>query len=44
MQVAADFNAGIPAAEIANRYRNPMTGQNYSRTHIYWILKKVKQL
>lgn len=41
-QVVADYNAGIPAQEIAQRYRNPLTGKHYTRQHIYWILQKYK--
>ncbi|MFA5768331.1 MAG: hypothetical protein WC871_02185 [Bacteroidales bacterium] len=44
LQVAADYNAGMSAAQIADRYVNPKTGQPYTRQHIYWILRKVSNL
>lgn len=43
-QVAADYNAGISATDIAARYINPATGKQYTREHIYWILNKFKSL
>jgi hypothetical protein len=44
LQVAADYNAGMSAATIAQRYANPDTGKKYTREHIYWILRKVATL
>lgn len=41
LRVATDFNAGMPAKDIAKRYTNPKTGKTYTREHIYWILKKL---
>lgn len=39
-QVVEEYNNGVPAQTIANKYINPKTGKNYTRGHIYWILKK----
>lgn len=43
-QVTKEFNAGRTAQDIADSYINPATGQNYTRQHIYWILKKMRQI
>lgn len=44
LQVAADYNAGISAKEIAARYINPDTGRQYTREHIYLILRKFRAI
>jgi hypothetical protein len=43
-QVAKDYNSGKTAQQIADFYMNPKTGKNYTRSHIYWILNKAKDL
>lgn len=42
-KVVADYNAGMTAAEISRRYRNPRTGKFYTREHIYWILQQMRE-
>lgn len=41
LRIAADYNRGISAKDIAKRYTNPMTKKHYTREHIYWVLKKL---
>jgi hypothetical protein len=43
-QVVKEFNGGRSAQVIADSYVNPSTGKNYTRAHIYWILKKMREL
>lgn len=43
LQVAQEYNDGIPPEEIAEKHINPKTGKPYTREHIYWILKRVKE-
>jgi hypothetical protein len=42
-QVATDVNAGMTAKQIANRYKNPVTGKPYTREHIYWVIKQLNK-
>jgi hypothetical protein len=42
VKVATDYNAGMTAEKIASRYTNPRTGKNYTRQHVYLILRKIK--
>lgn len=44
LRIATDFNAKIPVDIIRERYLNPKTGKPYNRTHIYYILKQVKEM
>lgn len=44
VKIAADFNNGISASKIAPRYTNPETGKPYSRSHIYYILRKLREM
>jgi hypothetical protein len=39
-QIVREYNSGKSAQSIAEAYINPKTGKNYTRAHIYWILKK----
>lgn len=41
-QVWAEFNNGMTPLQIARKYINPVTGKNYNRSTIYWILSKFK--
>lgn len=41
-QVVKEYNGGKTAQSIANNYINPKTGKNYTRAHIFWILKVMK--
>lgn len=43
-QVVKEYNGGRSAQTIADNYVNPSTGKNYTRAHIYWILKKMSTL
>lgn len=43
LRVATDYNAGMTPKEIAERYTNPNTGKPYTREHIHWILKKLRE-
>lgn len=43
-QVVADYNSGMRAVDIADRYVNPNTGLNYTREHIYYILRRMRTL
>jgi hypothetical protein len=43
LKVAADYNAGMTAKDIAVKYLNPATKKTYTREHIYWILKKLQK-
>lgn len=42
-QVVKEYNGGRSAQTIADSYVNPATGKNYTRAHIYWILKKMRE-
>lgn len=42
-QVVTEYNSGVSAQEIADKYINPATGKNYTRAHIFFILKKMRQ-
>lgn len=44
VKIAEDFNNGVPAAKIAPRYTNPTTGKAYSRSHVYYILRKLREV
>ena len=44
LKVIADYNAGMSAQTICERYINPNTGRHYSREHIYWVLKQAQRL
>jgi len=44
LRVAADLRSGLTVAQIAKRYTNPKTGRHYSREHIYWIIRQIKQM
>lgn len=44
VRVATDLNAGIKPVDIAKRYKNPATGRNYTREHIYWIIRQVRAM
>ena len=43
-QVVKEFNGGRSAQTIADNYINPATGKNYTRAHIYWILKQMREV
>jgi len=43
LKVAAEYNAGLTAKDIAEKYVNPVSGRHYTREHIYWILKKLQK-
>lgn len=40
-QVVKEYNSGRSAQTIAYSYINAKTGKNYTRAHIYWILKRM---
>lgn len=42
LQVAADYNNGMTAQQIAQKYTNPLTQRPYTRQHVYLILRKVR--
>lgn len=42
VKVATDYNAGMSPEVIRKRYKNPNTGEPYSRGYIYWVLNKIK--
>ena len=42
LKVATDINAGMTPDEIAGRYTNPKTGKPYTRQHIYWVIRQIK--
>lgn len=42
LRVATDYNGGLSASKIAKRYTNPRTGKPYTREHVYFILKRIK--
>lgn len=43
-EVVRLFNSGKTAGDIAAMFKNPVTGKNYTREHIYWILKQARNL
>lgn len=43
-EVVALYNQGKTAKDIAAMFKNPITGKNYTREHIYWILKQMRNL
>lgn len=43
VRIAAEFNSGIPASKIAPRFTNPETKKPYSRSHVYYILRKLRE-
>jgi hypothetical protein len=43
-EVVRLFNSGKSAKDIAAMFKNPTTGKNYTREHIYWILKQMRNL
>ena len=42
-KIANDFNSGMPAEEIAKKYKHK-NGKRYSRGHVYWVLKQLQTL
>jgi hypothetical protein len=42
--ILAEYNSGVPAEKIRTRYINPKTGKHYSRSHIYWALRRLKEV
>jgi hypothetical protein len=40
--VATDLNSGMSIEEIRQRYTNPLTGKPYSKSHIYFMLRYIK--
>ena len=42
LRVATDLNAGMTPDEISKRYVNPNTGKNYTREHIYYVIRELK--
>jgi hypothetical protein len=43
LRMAADFNAGMSAKDIARRYTNPYTKKPYTREHVYLVLKRLQK-
>ncbi len=43
LRMATDYNGGMSAADIARRYTNPQTGKQYTREHVYLVLKKLQK-
>lgn len=43
LSIAADFNSGVPAEEIAAKHKHK-NGKEYTRGHVYWVLKKLQEL
>ena len=43
-QLVGEYNSGKTVQEIADQYINPKTGKNYTRAHIYWVLKKMSNV
>jgi len=42
LKVATDLNAGLTPREISTRYINPHTDKNYTREHIYYVIREIK--
>lgn len=40
--VVEKYKSGKSAQQIASEHMNPLTGKNYTRQHMYYILKKAK--
>lgn len=43
-QMVKEYNGGKSAQMIADSYVNPKTGKNYTRAHVYWVLKKMSKI
>lgn len=43
-RIAFEFNAGVPVDDIRNKKKffNKKTGKPYDRTHIYYMLRKLR--
>lgn len=43
-RIATDLNAGLTPRQIyeSNKYMNPRTGKPYTREHLYWVAKQVR--
>jgi hypothetical protein len=45
LEIADKYNnKKIPVKDIANQYKNRITGKPYTISYIYWILKRVQTL
>lgn len=42
LNIATDYNSGMDVETIRKRYKNKRTGKPYDRTHIYYILRKLR--
>lgn len=43
LRVGTDYASGMTATQIAARYKNPVTGKNYTPEHIHLILKQLRE-
>ena len=50
-KIARDFNGDpangikpVPADKLRLRYTNPKTGKSFSRSHIYYVLRKLQEI
>lgn len=43
LRVYRDLESGLSPEEIRSRYKNPKTGKNYSREHIYWVIAQIEE-
>lgn len=39
-----DWNEGKTAQYIADHYKNPRTGKPYGISHVFWVLRKLKEM
>jgi hypothetical protein len=44
LKMAKDYNDGISPDDIIKKYINPRTKKNYTRAHLYWVLKQVSNI
>ncbi len=44
LKVLTDYQSGMTPVDIAGRNLNPKTGKKYSREHIYYILRRLRNM